>query len=107
MAGETTLTSHNGAAARSLRNVHLLLGVQSLVVILVSINRLSTLTLGYVAANEFLRWVDFNNMLILPLASLAAFYLLKKQVEYGPALGLANRHLALNLVFVAGVYLLG
>ena len=49
MTGETTLSSQTGAAERSLRTVHLLLGVQSIVVILVSINRLSTLTLGYVA----------------------------------------------------------
>jgi hypothetical protein len=96
-----------GPAERPLRNVHLLLGAQSAVVVLVSINRLSTLTLGYVAPNEFLRWVDFNNMLVLPLASLAAFYLLKKQVEYNSALRDGGRHLALNLVFVAGVYLLG
>jgi len=46
--------------------IHTLLGIQSLVAILVSINRLGTWTLGYVLPNEFLRWVDFNNMLVLP-----------------------------------------
>ncbi|MGH2523931.1 MAG: hypothetical protein ACRDH2_15605 [Anaerolineales bacterium] len=54
---------------RTLATLHVLLAVQSLVVILVSINRLSPLTLGYVLPNEFLRWVDLNNMLILPLIS--------------------------------------
>lgn len=61
-----------------LNRIHVLLAVQSLVIILVSINRLSSLTTGYVTANEFLRWVDFNNMLVLPLISMVAFYLLKK-----------------------------
>lgn len=94
-------------AAPSLARTHALLAVQSLVVILVSINRLSPLTLGYVAPNEFLRWVDLNNMLVLPLASVVAFYLLKKQLEAdGPARG-ARWHLALNLAFIVGVYLLG
>ena len=40
--------------------IHLLLLVQSVDIILVSINRLSTLTTGYVSSNEFLRWVDLG-----------------------------------------------
>ena len=64
----------------TLRPMHTLLAVQSLVVVFVSVNRLSALTLGYVAPNQFLRWVDLINMLPLPLLSLAAFYLLKKQL---------------------------
>ncbi len=91
----------------TLRRLHAILAVQSLVVILVSVNRLSTLTLGYVAPNQFLRWVDLINMLPLPLVSLAAFYLLKKRLEYdGPARE-GRRHLILSLAFVVGIYLLG
>ncbi|MEW5960027.1 MAG: hypothetical protein AB1801_20080, partial [Chloroflexota bacterium] len=56
----------------SLGRIHVLLAIQSIVVILVSINRLSLLTTGYVASNEFLRWVDINNMLVLPLISMRA-----------------------------------
>lgn len=89
-----------------LNSLHGLLGVQSLVVVLVSINRLSDLTTGYVAANEFLRWVDFNNMLVLPLISVVAFYLLKKQVEYDSPAREGRAHLGLNLAFIVGVYLL-
>jgi hypothetical protein len=90
-----------------MRRVHMLLAVQSLVVILVSFNRLTSLTLGYVAANEFLRWVDLNNMLVLPLISLVAFYLLKQELPYqSPALGQVAQR-ALGLLFVVGVYLLG
>lgn len=104
-----TLTLANSVkqTAVSLWRVHGLLAVQSLVVILVSINRLSTLTLGYVAANEFLRWVDFFNMLVLPLISLVAFYLLKKEMEKGLLLSNGRVHLLLNLAFLVGAYLLG
>ena len=91
----------------NLSRLHWLLGVQSVVIVLLSINRLSTLALGYVHPNEFLRWVDLNNMLILPVVSLLALYLLKKQME--AAGGKAGRRwgLALNLAFILGAYLLG
>jgi hypothetical protein len=39
---------------KTLRRTHQLLSVQSVVVILLSINRLTDLTLAYVARNEFL-----------------------------------------------------
>ncbi|MCI0610631.1 MAG: hypothetical protein L0Z71_16420 [Anaerolineae bacterium] len=90
-----------------MQRIHLLLAVQSVVAILVSINRLGTWTLGYVLPNEFLRWVDFNNMLILPLISLVAFYLLKKRIEYESPARDGNAHLTVNLIFIVGVYLLG
>lgn len=90
-----------------LRRVHWLLTVQTLVIVLLSVNRLSALTTGYVAANEFLRWVDLNNMLILPLISLVAFYLLKIVLEYDSPLRNGRLHLTLGTLFVTGVYLTG
>lgn len=98
-------TAIGGLEMSSLRRIHLLLGIQSLVVILVSVNRLSTLTTGYVAENEFLRWVDLNNMLVLPLISTVAFYLLINDLETQerPRRGAV---LWLNLAFIVGVYLL-
>jgi hypothetical protein len=94
-------------ADSSLRTTHLLLAVQSIIIVLLSVNRLSALTLAYVLPNEFLRWVDLNNMLVLPLVSVLAFYLLKRQLPYaGPAYNSA-RHRALDLAFVAAVYVLG
>ncbi len=90
---------------RSLGPIHLLLLVQTVDVILVSINRLSTLTTGYVAANEFLRWVDLLNMLVLPLISMLGFYLLKKQLEYDSPAREGRRHTALNLIFIIALYL--
>jgi hypothetical protein len=80
--------------------------VQSVDIILVSINRLSTLTTGYVSSNEFLRWVDLNNMLVFPLISMVTFYLVKKQLEYGSPARDGRWHLSLNLIFIIGVYLL-
>ena len=90
-----------------MKRIHSLLAVQSVVAILVSINRLGTWTRGYVLPNEFLRWVDFNNMLILPLISLVAFYLLKKTIEYDSIARESRAHIAWNLVFIVGLYLLG
>jgi hypothetical protein len=91
----------------ALSYTHLLLTVQTVVIILLSINRLSTLTIGYVAANEFLRWVDLNNMLFLPLISLIAFYLLKQHLAYASPVREGYWHRALGLIFVVGVYLMG
>ena len=90
-----------------LRRTHTLLTVQTLVIILLSINRLSTLTLGYVAPNQFLRWVDLNNMLILPLISLTAFYLLKQHLAYSNPAYQGTWHRTLGVIFVIGVYLTG
>lgn len=88
-----------------MKRIHLLLGVQSVLAILVSVNRLSPWTLGYVLPNEFLRWVDLNNML-LALASMVAFYLLKKTIERQPAAAERTRLLWLNVLFIIGVFLL-
>jgi len=105
MTTQTAIFSHP-SVADCLGRVHLLLLVQSVDVILVSINRLSSLTTGYVAANEFLRWVDLLNMLVLPLISMLAFYLLKKEIEYDSPAREGRWHVALNLTYIIGLYLL-
>jgi hypothetical protein len=87
------------------RRIHALLAIQSILAILISLNRLGPWTLGYVLPNEFLRWVDFNNMLVLPLISLSALYLLKKTIEYDSPAREGRAHMAWNLVFIIGVYL--
>ncbi len=88
-----------------MKRIHALLGVQSIVAILVSINRLGSWALGYVLPNEFMRWVDFNNMLVLPLISLTALYLLKKSIEYDSPAREGSAHTAWNLVFIIGLYM--
>jgi len=87
-----------------MKSIHLLLAVQSVLAILVSVNRLGPWTLGYVLPNEFLRWVDFNNMLVIPLISLVATYLLKKTIEYDSPAREGRAHIAWNLVFIVGLY---
>jgi len=88
-----------------MKRIHILLGVQSILAILVSINRLGTWTLGYVLPNEFLRWVDLNNMIFIPLISLIATYLLKKTIENNSPAHEGRSHIAWNLVFIIGLYL--
>ena len=46
-------------------------------------------------------------MLVLPLISLVAFYLLKKTIEYDSPAREGRAHIAWNLVFIVGLYLLG
>jgi hypothetical protein len=101
-----TLSAAARPAERGLGTIHLLLAVQSMVVVLISINRLSSLTTGYVLPNQFLRWVDLNNMLVLPLLSLVAFQLLKQHLEDRGVESVRTWWRALDLSFVVGVYLL-
>jgi hypothetical protein len=93
-------------AGNNLNNIHILLFAQTVIIIFASINRLGSFTLGYVAENEFLRWVDLLNMVVFPLASMVAFYLLKKEIEYDSPRRDGRRHLTLNLAFIIGIYLL-
>ena len=93
------------AVSVPLSRLHWLLSVQTVVILLASLNRLGSWTLGYVAANEFLRWVDLHNMLTLPLISVTAFYLLKLEIERGERRSNGRSPLLLNLVFIIGLYL--
>lgn len=94
------------ARPASIGRVHLWLSAQSVILVLASVNRLTDLTAGYVATNEFLRWVDLLNMLAFPLASVLALWLVKREVERNrPASGAGGR-LALELAFLTGLYLL-
>lgn len=94
-------------ASKYFSRIHLYLTIQSVVVILLSINRLSSLTTGYVAANQFLRWVDFHNMLTLPLITLVVLQLLKQHLETNGTTSNIFSHRLANLVFVIGIYLFG
>jgi hypothetical protein len=104
---EAMVTTQSRPDVKSTASLHILLLVQSVIIILLTINRLSSLTVGYVAPNQFLRWVDLNNMLFLPLVSVLAFYLLKNTVATdGPARRSLSYRL-LDLTLIAGIYLLG
>ena len=62
---------------------------------------------AYVLPNQFLRWVDLLNMLVIPLASLLASYLLKRHLETAHNSGArdARMHVWLSIIFFVGVYL--
>jgi hypothetical protein len=87
--------------------LHWLLTVQTVVILALTVNRLAPWTLSFVAANEFLRWVDLLNMLLFPLVSLAAFQLLKDHLAYPSPAREGARHRLLNLLFLLGVYITG
>ncbi|MEU6206198.1 hypothetical protein ABZ814_21755 [Micromonospora musae] len=79
------------------RRTHLLLAINSLLIVLVSVNRLTSLTLAFVAPNEFLRWTDLINLIVGSGAVLVSYLLLRAvRPEGGGWIGPA---------FVAGPYL--
>jgi hypothetical protein len=84
-----------------LSTLHWLLAAQSLVVVLLSANRLSSLTLGYALPHEGLRWVDLTNMLVWPLISAALSYATLRWIERGRTSRWWH-----GLLFVLSVYLL-
>ncbi|MBI4130516.1 hypothetical protein HY468_04320 [Candidatus Roizmanbacteria bacterium] len=102
-----------------MRKVHLILSGLSATIILLSLNRLTPWTSGYLAPFEFLRWLDFNAMIPIPLISVLLYYLLKKNVEQNSVekKSLAShlpfhktpegKLLVFNILFITGVYLFG
>jgi len=92
---------------QTLGRIHGLLTIQTVIILLLSINRLSSWTLDYVAANEFLRWVDFHNMLTLPLVSLVTFYYLKETLADEPSRRAGVAYQVVGLLFAIGLYLFG
>jgi phosphatidylserine synthase len=99
-----TTTRPRGSVRPSRRRLHLLLGVQSAIIVLLSVNRLSDATTGFVAGNEFLRWVDLDN-LVLAGATLITAYLLIKHLEYDSARRDGTAHRVLGVAFLVGVCL--
>lgn len=90
------------AAERTwLRRLHALLAVQSLVLVLASINRLSSIADVEVLPHGSLRLVELVNLLVLPPISALAFFLLLEHLIGGVA---ARRRRALRLAFLAALY---
>ncbi len=90
-----------------LNTIHILLSLQTLVVILGTLNRLGPWTSGYAAPNEFLRWVDLFNMLPIPMASVAVSGVLFFVLAYHNAHYFGTWHKVLALSFLLAVYLFG
>jgi hypothetical protein len=96
---------HAGPAGAWFGRLHLLLAVQSAVVVLVSVNRLSSVGLGYLAPNQFLRWVDLNNLLLALVSTVASFLVLRHLERQAPAADRARG--ALATLFVVATFVLG
>ena len=101
---DTPLVTDRGKA---MRRVHVLLTGLSCVIVSLSINRLGSFTQNRLEPYEFLRWLDVNAMLPIPIGSIVMYYLLKKDVEFAGEATTTRPLLALNVAFLVGVYLFG
>jgi len=93
-----------------MKRIHFILTGLTLTIILLSANRLTNATQGFLQPFEFLRWLDFNAMLPIPLASIILYWLLKREIVYA-----AKDHLFINTAYytlltvllVSGIYFFG
>lgn len=90
-----------------MKRFHLLLTGLSLTLVLLSVNRLTDLTQGQLEPHGFLRWLDLNAMLPIPLLGVVLYYLLKKDVQRAGAATPSRTATALDVTFLVGVFLLG
>ena len=84
--------------------LHYIVSGLSLTIVLLSLNRLSSFTLSYLQPYEFLRWLDFNAMIPIPLLTIVLYYLLKRNIQQNTTAEKSKYHLWINLAFIAGVY---
>ena len=89
-----------------MKKIHWTLTGLSLIIVLLSLNRLTPFIAGYLQPYEFLRWVDFNAMLPIPLVSVVLYYLLQRQITYDSPFR-NNKYILLMVLFISGVYLFG
>lgn len=90
-----------------MKRVHFLLTGLSVSIFLLSVNRLTSFTLGYLQPFEFLRWVDFNAMLPIPLITVILYFLLLREVTLNSKFLQTSLHVFLMALFITGVYLFG
>jgi len=90
-----------------MKKIHLLLTGLSLVILLLSINRLTSFTLFYLQPYDFLRWLDFNAMIPIPLLSILLYYFLLREVTYESSFKKTKLYVFLFALFITGVYLFG
>lgn len=90
-----------------MKKVHWIFSGLSLVIILLSLNRLTPFTADYLQPFEFLRWLDFNAMIPIPLLSVVLYFLLKREVVYDSAFRKSLTYTVLSALFIVGVYFFG
>ncbi|MBI2011964.1 hypothetical protein HYS91_04300 [Candidatus Daviesbacteria bacterium] len=87
-----------------MRKIHLILTGLSLTILLLSINRLTNLTQSYLQPYDFLRWLDFNAMIPIPLISVILYYLLKKEIVYDSPFRKTAKYTFLMVLLISGIY---
>ncbi|MFJ7495097.1 hypothetical protein ACIQZB_28635 [Streptomyces sp. NPDC097727] len=92
-----------GPARLAHGRLHLLLTLNSLVVVLVSVNRKAGGTLAYIADNQFLRRVEVGNM-VLGLCTVLLYYLVTAHLVSDSRRRWRGATLALGVLFTAGAY---
>ncbi|MBI4225683.1 hypothetical protein HY612_01070 [Candidatus Roizmanbacteria bacterium] len=90
-----------------MKKIHLILTGLSLNIILLSLNRLTKLTSSYLQSFEFLRWLDFNAMLPIPLMAIILYYLLRQQIVYDSPFRKTALFVFLNVLLISGIYFFG
>jgi len=90
-----------------MKRVHLLLTGLSITILLLSFNRLTSFTLSYLQPYDFLRWLDFNAMIPIPLLSILLYYFLLREVTYKFSFKKTKLYVFLFALFIVGVYLFG
>lgn len=90
-----------------MKRIHLLLTGLSLVILLLSINRLTSFTLSYLQPYDFLRWLDFNAMIPIPLLSILLYYFLLRDTVRDSVFKKTVLYSFLFALFITGVYLFG
>jgi len=90
-----------------MKKVHFLFTGLSVTILLLSLNRLTSFTLSYLQPYGFLRWLDFNAMIPIPLLSIVLYYLLLREVIYDSSFKKTKLYALLFLLFITGVYLFG
>lgn len=90
-----------------MKKLHLIFTGLTGVIILLSLNRLTPWTLGYLQPHEFLRFLDFNAMIPIPLLTILLYYLLLREVTKDNPFTKTKLYMWLFLAFITGVYLFG
>jgi uncharacterized membrane protein YhdT len=88
-----------------MRRLHYILTGLTLVIVVLSLNRLTGWAIGYLQPHDFLRWLDFNAMLLIPIATVALYYLLMRDVRGHGRFRSGRWMVGLELVFITGVVL--
>lgn len=79
----------------------------SLSLLILSLNRLTRLTTGFISRYEFLRWQDFHAMLTIPLVIILLYILLFWQTVQRNQFMLKKKFVYLLATLMTGVYLYG